>query len=241
VFHRETATLPGWVQAPGALVRPEETIPSIDLAQDPGPTASVLAGQDIDGAVDPESLAKAEWRASMRQNPPRYEGCFHASYPNMFWESVECKTARPHFHPVQAKPTDPEPALVGNERATFAFATAVETDWSESGLSSRTEVNPEARLGCCERLTTSTPSELDRRLDVRVKALFHWTGVRCVFEPLLILRARCPGHSNRDSQAIDLSRGRAAHLLFNCRRGSGEVNIQTSGNDAHSRQHARSE
>ena len=30
-------------------------------------------------------------------------------------------------------------------------------------------------------LPTSTPNELDRRLDVRVKALFHGTGVRCVF------------------------------------------------------------
>lgn len=61
-----------------------------------------------------------------------------------------------------------------------------------------------------------------------MKALFHWTGVRCVFEPLLILRARCPGNSNRDSQAIDSSRGSAAHFLFNCRRGSGEVKGETT-------------
>jgi hypothetical protein len=90
-------------------------------------------------------------------------------------------------------------------------------------------------------LPTSTPNKLYRRLDVWVKALFHWTGVRCIFEPLLILRARCPGNSNRDSQAIDFSRGSAGHFLFNCRRGSVEVNIQSSGNDAHSGQHARSE
>lgn len=59
-------------------------------------------------------------------------------------------------------------------------------------------------------LPISTPNELDRRRDIRVKALFHWTGVRCVFEPLLILKARCPGNSNRDSQAIDSSWGCAA-------------------------------
>ena len=97
------------------------------------------------------------------------------------------------------------------------------------------------QLNVLTGLPTSTPNELDRRLDVRVKALFHWTGVRCVFEPLLVLRARCPGNSNRDSQAIDSSRGGAAHFLFNCRRGSGEVNIQSSCNDAHRGQHARSE
>ena len=88
-------------------------------------------------------------------------------------------------------------------------------------------------------LPTSTPNELDRRLDVRVKALFHWTGVRCVFEPLPILRARCPGNSNRNGQAVDFSRGSAAHFLVNRRRGSGEVKIQSSGNDAHRGQHAR--
>ena len=81
-------------------------------------------------------------------------------------------------------------------------------DWF--ALCSGTEFDPEAQSRRCERLTTSTPNELDRRLDVRVKALFHWTGVRCVFEPLLILRARRPGISNRDSQAIDSSRGSAA-------------------------------
>jgi hypothetical protein len=87
----------------------------------------------------------------------------------------------------------------------------------------------------------STPNEIDWRLDVRVNALHHWTGVRCILEPLLILRAGCPRDSNRDSQAIDSSRWRAAHSLLNCCRGSGEVNIQSSGNDAHRGQHARAE
>ena len=87
----------------------------------------------------------------------------------------------------------------------------------------------------------STPNEIDWRLDVRMNAFLHWTGVRCIFEPLLILRAGRPGNSNRDRQATDLSRWRAAHFLLNCRRGSGEVNIQSSGNDAHRGQHARAE
>ena len=72
-------------------------------------------------------------------------------------------------------------------------------------------------------------------------ALFHWTGVCGIFEPLLILRAARPGNSNRDSQATDFSRGSATHFLLYGRRSPGQVNIQSSGKDAHCRQHARSE
>jgi hypothetical protein len=76
--------------------------------------ASILAGQDTDGAVDSESVAQAEWRASMGQNPTPAEGCFHASYPNIVWEKVECMTGQPRAHPVHVKPTDPEAETVGN-------------------------------------------------------------------------------------------------------------------------------
>jgi hypothetical protein len=76
--------------------------------------ASVLAGQDADGAVDPESVAKANWRTFMRQNSTPSKGCFHASYPNIFWEMVECKTGQPRAHPVYVKPTDPEAEVTGN-------------------------------------------------------------------------------------------------------------------------------
>lgn len=90
-------------------------------------------------------------------------------------------------------------------------------------------------------LGKSTPNELDWRLDVRMNALFYRTGVGSIFEPLLILRAGCPGNPNRDKQAIDFSRGRAAHFLLDGRGGSREVNIQSSGKDAHRGQHTRAE
>jgi hypothetical protein len=73
-----------------------------------------------------------------------------------------------------------------------------------------------------------------------VKASFYWAGVCCVFEALPILRARCPGNSNGNGQAADFSRGSAAHFLVNGSRGSSEVKIESSGNDAHGGQHARS-
>lgn len=87
----------------------------------------------------------------------------------------------------------------------------------------------------------STPNELDWRLDIRMNAFFNGTGVRGIFEPLLILRAGCARNSDRDNQAIDFSRWSAAHFLLDCRRRSGEIHIQSSGKDAHCGQHARTE
>jgi hypothetical protein len=90
-------------------------------------------------------------------------------------------------------------------------------------------------------VATSTPNKLCRYLDVRVKAFLHWTSLRRVFKPLLILRARYHWDLNGDSKTIDFSRGSAAHFLFNYRSGSSEVNIESFGNYTHSGQHARSE
>ncbi|MGA2190915.1 MAG: hypothetical protein ABSH33_20545, partial [Steroidobacteraceae bacterium] len=65
---------------------------------------SALAGQDTDAAVDPQSAALHSWRKLMTQNPAPVEGCFHASYPNVTWDRVECKAAQPGVHPVHVKP-----------------------------------------------------------------------------------------------------------------------------------------
>src|ERR1700677_1773713 len=45
-----------------------------------------------DAAVDPESVAHANWRAGMAQIPKPGKGCFHASYPEFVWESVDVST-----------------------------------------------------------------------------------------------------------------------------------------------------
>jgi hypothetical protein len=50
----------------------------------------------------------------MKQNSTPGEGCFHASYPDLVWETVECKTDQPRIHPVHAKLTDPVPDVTGN-------------------------------------------------------------------------------------------------------------------------------
>ena len=70
-------------------------------------------------------------------------------------------------------------------------------------------------------------------------ALFYRTGVSGILEPLLILGTGCPWNSNCDDEALNFSRRRAAHFFLDGCRGSGEVEIQSSGNDAHCGQHAR--
>jgi hypothetical protein len=79
------------------------------------------------GAVDPESVARANWRATMGQNSTPGEGCFHASYPSIVWESVDCKVAQPRFHPEHVTPADPEAAVTGNGNDFVAEANGLIT------------------------------------------------------------------------------------------------------------------
>ncbi len=72
---------------------------------------SVYADQPPD---DPESQAHANWRAVMAQNPTPGEGCFHASYPDIVWESVECEAGQPRVQPVHVNPTDAGAEVAGN-------------------------------------------------------------------------------------------------------------------------------
>jgi len=74
-----------------------------------------IAGETSDVALDPkESTARENWRALMAQNIASPEGCFHASYPSLVWEAVECKVAHPLFHPVLRKPNQGATDVVGN-------------------------------------------------------------------------------------------------------------------------------
>jgi hypothetical protein len=65
-------------------------------------------------AVDPDAVAHDQWHASMLQNPPPGEGCYHASYPNVVWDSVECKVGHPRVEPVRVRPADGSPDVAGN-------------------------------------------------------------------------------------------------------------------------------
>jgi len=42
--------------------------------------------------------AQASWRADIGQIEVPADGCFHASYPNLFWQRVTCGTGQPRAH-----------------------------------------------------------------------------------------------------------------------------------------------
>jgi hypothetical protein len=82
--------------------------------------AHAWAAQNTNGAVDPAVLAN--WHAIMKQVPAPDTGCFHASYPSIVWESVDCAIAPPR-DPTHVKPADDEPEIVGNGNDYVGYAT----------------------------------------------------------------------------------------------------------------------
>jgi hypothetical protein len=76
---------------------------------------------------DPEKEARKTWHAVMKNIPVPGKGCFHASYPNVVWESVDCKEAKPGVHPVHVKPAVGVPQEVGAVGSDY-------TAWTQQGL-----------------------------------------------------------------------------------------------------------
>jgi hypothetical protein len=89
---------------------------------------AAVAVPATDRAVDPESAARAQWRKLMTHNSTRATGCFHASYPDIVWEWVACKTGQPRVHPVYVKPQDDAPDVTGNGNDYVAKATGLITE-----------------------------------------------------------------------------------------------------------------
>jgi hypothetical protein len=81
-------------------------------------TAGPIAGTKTDA----ESVAHAQWRDALKQNPAPSEGCFHAAYPNIVWERVQCRTDEPRFHPVHAARSSDDPEVTGNGNDYVAYA-----------------------------------------------------------------------------------------------------------------------
>ena len=61
-----------------------------------------LAAEDAAGAGNAEAAARANWREVMAHNYASEAGCFQASYPEVVWEKVACKTVHPRVHPVRS-------------------------------------------------------------------------------------------------------------------------------------------
>src|ERR1700685_456209 len=66
-----------------------------------------------DAAADRQSAARAQWRTLMAQNPTPAEGCFHASYPDVVWQKVACKTGEPRVRPRHSESRGDAPEITG--------------------------------------------------------------------------------------------------------------------------------
>jgi|HubBroStandDraft_6_1064221.scaffolds.fasta_scaffold74422_2 hypothetical protein len=108
-----------------------------------------LAGQDSAAATDPESVAHANWRDLMAHNPASGEGCFHASYPDQSWQSVDCKVSQALDHTEPVRPTaGAAPAVTGNTNDYVAQAQGLITE--AIGTFQTTDVKSETGVGVAE-------------------------------------------------------------------------------------------
>jgi hypothetical protein len=71
----------------------------------PAQVTTTTSASTAAAAADPEAAARTSWRAVIRNIPKPGKGCFHVSYPNVAWESVDCKIAKQPAHPVRVNRT----------------------------------------------------------------------------------------------------------------------------------------
>ena len=104
-----------------------------------------------------------------------------------------------------------------------------------------------ACLACGNLLRTrsgfsrSTPGEFDGGLDVGMEAFVNRAGVGGAHEFLLVLGSYGVRHVDVDDKALDHARGGGGHLLFDGGGGSGDIDFQGAGHDAHDGEHAGAE
>jgi hypothetical protein len=84
---------------------------------------SVASAGEVPDAA--ELQARASWRANMEQIETPAKGCFHASYPNLAWEEVACRTAKPHTYFVPRNPNAAKTNVVGNGNDYAAAVTGL--------------------------------------------------------------------------------------------------------------------
>ena len=126
--------------AAAAAVPASATDAPAGLTADSSNTAAAAA------IVDPESVAQAQWRETMKQLPTPDEGCFHGSYPDIVWERVDCTVAQPRVHPEHVKLTDENMEVVGNGNDYAAGATGLIT-WASGGFIDIKGVKSEDSVG----------------------------------------------------------------------------------------------
>ena len=74
-----------------------------------------LIAQSADSTANTaDAQAHTLWHDGLSNNPPSTEGCFHAAYPSLVWESVACSVVAPRVHPTPRTNAAGIPATVGN-------------------------------------------------------------------------------------------------------------------------------
>ena len=127
----------------------------------PGTSASTAA--DAATTSDPEKAVRKTWHAVMKNIPLPGSGCFHASYPNVAWDRVECKKAKPRAHPLPVNRTVGAPgAGNGNDYVAQVqgLITAADGKFFISGVTSETDVPP-----CNECGSLPLPNEYSLQLN----------------------------------------------------------------------------
>lgn len=117
-----------------------------------GPIQNLLLAAGIAAALAAPALAGQpqaadalhQWRALIAQTATPTEGCFHASYPDIDWQKVDCKAVQPSVHPVHAQRTDGAPQVTGNGNDYVGWATGLISSaaggFSTSGVRSESSV-----------------------------------------------------------------------------------------------------
>jgi hypothetical protein len=89
---------------------------------------AVSSGINIAPApIDPEAVARQNWRSFVAKNPAPEKGCFHMAYPNYLWEPAACKAIQPRSHPTHVKLSAEVPDSVGNGNDYAAAASGLIT------------------------------------------------------------------------------------------------------------------
>jgi hypothetical protein len=81
-------------------------------------------------ATDSDDSAEESWREAIVANPTTDDGCFHATYPNMTWESIACTTApnRPFTVGNGADYSIHSAGLIAKATGTFLHVKNVKTE-----------------------------------------------------------------------------------------------------------------
>ena len=92
--------------------------------------AGLMSSAYAEPSADAEAVAHESWRDSIARNPAPLDGCFHASYPSMAWEKIECVAA-------PAQPYLPRSAVIDDTAETVGNGVDFVAEAS-SGLISQT-------------------------------------------------------------------------------------------------------